>query len=332
VVVRAAKNIVETAVDAGSFKTLVAAVKAAGLVDTLSSPGPFTVFAPTDAAFDKLPAGTVADLLKPENKAKLASILTYHVVSGKVLAKDVVTLSKAKTVEGSDVTVSVSSAGVKLNGTSTVTTTDIETSNGVIHVIDEVLLPSAKKSSNKQTAFCAGLPGNIAPFGDFDPAGFVAKDAVSVLEVKRIRESELTHGRLAMVGVVGFLVHDAQINFLSGGTVTGLAINQWNELPTLEGEAIFLAIGLAEAYRAVYGWEVPSGSTLFQLKSTYEPGNLGFDPLGLRPSNAAEYKSLQEKELSNGRLAMIAATGFVVQQEIFRTPVWDQFTEWVGLS
>ena len=136
-------DIVDTAVAAGSFKTLAAALTAAGLVDTLKGPGPFTVFAPTDEAFAKLPKGTLEDLLKPENKAKLATILTYHVVPGKVAAADVVKSKLAKTVNGQDVTIAVTGADVMLNGTTKVTKTDIAASNGIIHVIDSVLLPPA---------------------------------------------------------------------------------------------------------------------------------------------------------------------------------------------
>jgi transforming growth factor-beta-induced protein len=134
------KDIVDTAVGAGSFKTLVAAVKAADLVDTLKGKGPFTVFAPTDEAFAKLPAGTVESLLKPENKNKLVAILTYHVVAGKVMAKDVVKLTEAKTVQGSSVKIAVKEGKVSVDGANVVKT-DIETSNGVIHVIDAVILP-----------------------------------------------------------------------------------------------------------------------------------------------------------------------------------------------
>lgn len=134
-----AQDIVDTAVAAGSFKTLVAAVQAAGLVDTLKGAGPFTVFAPTDEAFAKLPAGTVENLLKPENKAKLAGILTYHVVSGKVMAADVVKLKTAKTVNGQSVKIKAGKSVMVDNAT--VVKTDIETSNGVIHVIDTVILP-----------------------------------------------------------------------------------------------------------------------------------------------------------------------------------------------
>jgi len=134
------KDIVDTAVAAGNFKTLAAALKAAGLVDTLKGPGPFTVFAPTDEAFAKLPAGTVDDLLKPENHDKLVAILTYHVVSGKVMAKDVVKLHEAKTVNGKSVKIMAEGGKVMVDN-ATVTKTDIVCSNGVIHVIDSVLLP-----------------------------------------------------------------------------------------------------------------------------------------------------------------------------------------------
>jgi len=134
-----AADIVDTAV-AGHFNTLVAAVKAAGLVDTLKGPGPFTVFAPTDEAFAKLPPGTLESLLKPENKAKLQKILTYHVVAGKVLAADVMKLSSAKTVEGENVAINMQNGGVMVDNAH-ITKTDIIASNGVIHVIDTVMLP-----------------------------------------------------------------------------------------------------------------------------------------------------------------------------------------------
>ena len=134
------RDIVDTAVAAGSFNTLVAAINAAGLVDTLKGNGPFTVFAPTDEAFAKLPKGTVESLLKPENKDKLATILTYHVVAGKVLAADVVKLSSAKSVNGQTVKVSTKGDSVMIDGAK-VLKTDILGTNGVIHVIDSVLMP-----------------------------------------------------------------------------------------------------------------------------------------------------------------------------------------------
>ena len=140
----AEKTIVEVAVAADNFKTLVTAVKAADLVETLSGKGPFTVFAPTDEAFKKVPKEVLADLLKPENKEKLAAVLTYHVVAGKVLAADVVKLSKAKTVQGAEVKITVKEGKVKVDDANVVKT-DIICKNGVIHVIDAVILPPAKK-------------------------------------------------------------------------------------------------------------------------------------------------------------------------------------------
>ena len=137
----AGKDLVSVASGADNFKTLVAAVKAAGLVETLQGKGPFTVFAPTDAAFAKLPAGTVEDLLKPENKEKLVAILTYHVVPGKVLVADVKT-SEAKTVQGQSVKLVVSDTGVTVDGAKVIKT-DVMAENGVIHVIDTVIIPKA---------------------------------------------------------------------------------------------------------------------------------------------------------------------------------------------
>jgi uncharacterized surface protein with fasciclin (FAS1) repeats len=133
-------DLVAVASSAGSFNTLVAAVKAAGLVETLQGRGPFTIFAPTDEAFAKLPKGTVEELLKPENKAKLASILTYHVVAGKVMAADVKTM-KAKTVNGKELSVNVSNGAVTIDNAKVVKT-DVLASNGVIHVIDTVVIPN----------------------------------------------------------------------------------------------------------------------------------------------------------------------------------------------
>jgi transforming growth factor-beta-induced protein len=137
--VASAADIVDTAV-AGNFNTLVAAIKAAGLVDTLKGPGPFTVFAPTDEAFAKLPAGTLENLLKPENKARLQSILTYHVVAGRVMSQDVLKLESAKTVEGRSIAIKTTD-GVVMVDNAQVLKADIAASNGVIHVIDAVMLP-----------------------------------------------------------------------------------------------------------------------------------------------------------------------------------------------
>lgn len=134
------KDIVDIAASNSTFSTLVAAVQAAGLVDVLKGEGPFTVFAPTNEAFAKLPAGTVENLLKPENRDQLIAILTYHVVPGKVMAADVVGLTEAMTVQGQSATISVKSAGPMIDN-ARIVQTDIEASNGVIHVIDAVITP-----------------------------------------------------------------------------------------------------------------------------------------------------------------------------------------------
>lgn len=136
----AKKDIVDTAVSAGSFNTLAAALQAADLVDALKQPGPYTVFAPTDEAFAKLPEGTVEDLLKPENKDKLITILTYHVVSGEVDSSEVVKLKSAKTLNGEDVKIAIVNGKVMVDN-ATVVKADVKASNGVIHVIDTVILP-----------------------------------------------------------------------------------------------------------------------------------------------------------------------------------------------
>jgi uncharacterized surface protein with fasciclin (FAS1) repeats len=145
------KDIVDTAVSAGSFKTLAAALTAAGLVDTLKGEGPFTVFAPTDEAFAKLPAGTVENLLKPENKAKLVTILTYHVVAGEIPLAKAIGSGQGTTLEGSKVDIRFENGRVKI-GQSNLVNADIKTTNGVIHVIDSVLLPSAAETPTQKAA------------------------------------------------------------------------------------------------------------------------------------------------------------------------------------
>lgn len=178
----AAKDIVDTAVAAGSFKTLAAALGAADLVSALKGTGPFTVFAPTDEAFAKLPKGAVGELLKPENKDKLTAVLTYHVVAGKVPAADVVKLKGAKTLNGQRVDIAVANGKVKVDKANVVTT-DIECSNGIIHVIDSVLLPSsativetAGEAGNFNTLLAAAKAAGLAealsgkgPFTVFAP-------------------------------------------------------------------------------------------------------------------------------------------------------------------
>ncbi len=163
------RDIVDTAVNAGSFNTLAAALDAAGLIDTLKGDGPFTVFAPTDAAFAKLPSGTVETLLRPENRDRLRAILTYHVVPGEVSAKTVIGLNSATTVNGQRVDIKVTNGSVSIDGAKVVTT-DINATNGVIHVIDSVILPSEKNIVD--TAVAAGSFKTLA--AALDAAGLIS--------------------------------------------------------------------------------------------------------------------------------------------------------------
>jgi transforming growth factor-beta-induced protein len=174
VILPASDNIPETAVKAGNFKTLVAAVKAAGLAEALSGKGPFTVFAPTDAAFAKLPAGTVETLLKPENKAKLADILKYHVVQGRVYSTDALAAGKATTLQGDAVRIAINGNAAMVNGAKLVAT-DLDASNGVIHVIDSVILPSETQSAVHPRKMIELAIGEGAPLYNSGHAGQCAK-------------------------------------------------------------------------------------------------------------------------------------------------------------
>ncbi|QDT12781.1 fasciclin domain-containing protein [Planctomycetes bacterium K23_9] len=236
----AEKTIVETAVNAGSFKTLVAAVGAADLADTLSSPGPFTVFAPTDEAFAKLPAGTIESLLKPANKSKLAKILTYHVLPGRVTAADVVKLTGAKTVAGEKVRITASDSGVKVNDAAVVQT-DITCSNGVIHVIDNVLLPASQTipevaSASGQfgtllaAANAAGLvptlsgAGPLTVFAPTDEA-FTALPAGTVAELLKPENKAKLAEILKYHVVAGRVYSEDALALSSAPTVAGPSIS-----------------------------------------------------------------------------------------------------------
>ncbi|KOO26524.1 beta-ig-h3 fasciclin [Chrysochromulina tobinii] len=182
-------------VGSGAFKTLAAALGAAGLADTIKTAGPFTVFAPTDEAFAKLPAGTVDNLLKPENKAKLASILTYHVLSGKVMASTVVTMDgkKVTTVNGAEITIKVGKDGVMVNSAN-VTKTDVECSNGVIHIIDAVMLPAPE-------------PEKLSPEPEkLSPVALLRKEQAQEDEWKASRPAGLVLQQNIARGIFGVLV------------------------------------------------------------------------------------------------------------------------------
>ncbi|KAK3232627.1 Light-harvesting complex stress-related protein 1, chloroplastic [Cymbomonas tetramitiformis] len=178
----------------------------------------------------------------------------------------------------------------------------------------ETKLPKTTQGPGQQ--YLSTLPGVSAPFykEPWDPAGLVT-EYTSVGDVKRWREAEVTHGRVAMLAALGFIVGENIEDFpLWGGVVQGPAVTQFQQLPRGFWELLILAIGIAESYRVAIGWAYPTGAGFNQLKEEYNPGDLGFDPLGLRPTDPMELKELQTKELNNGRLAMVAISGFVAQE------------------
>ena len=234
---------------------------------------------------------------------------------GKVLSTALTNGLEAATLDGRKLKFDLTGGAVKVNGANVVSA-DIAVDNGVIHVIDAVLLPPPSADE-----FVRALPGVSAPFGFFDPAGFT--EGQSIEELKRLREAEIVHGRVAMLAALGFLVGESGFNPLFGGSINGLAINQFQQVPSPFWELLTAAIGVAEAGRASRGWVEP-GNGLFQLRATYAPGDLGFDPLGLKPTGAAELKDMQTQEINNGRLAMLAVAAFVVQEEISGLTIAEQ--------
>jgi hypothetical protein len=190
-----------------------------------------------------------------------------------------------------------------------------------LSMADSPSYPTINGWTADPTAFCAGLAGSIAPFGEFDPLGFT-KDA-SVEDIKRLREAEVTHGRVGMLAALGFLVGE---NFhpLFGGLIVGPANSH---LAQIQNIAPFFivgltgAIGVAELTRATTGWVSPAVSA-WTLRDDYYPGDIGFDPLGIKPSDAAGFAEMQTKELNNGRLAMLAAIGMIGQELVTRSPLF----------
>jgi hypothetical protein len=166
---------------------------------------------------------------------------------------------------------------------------------------------------------CFGLPGAIAPVGMFDPLGFTKVTELS--GTKRYREAEIMHGRVAMMAVVGYLIGENTPTMAFGFGHPIIANDQLKEIPTSILFPFFLAINLAEAYRANKGWVEPGKGSLFTIRENYYPGDLGFDPLGLKPESAEEFALMQTKELSNGRLAMLAAAGFCAQELVNGQPI-----------
>ena len=261
-------------------------------------------------------AGTVESLLK--DIPALTNILTYHVVSGKVLAETVVTLNgkKVKTVNGAEVSVSVGPEGVKVDNAKVVTT-DIVCDNGVIHIIDSVIIPKA--AAPAVPAFDpkkeAGVSG---PFGFFDPFGICPEDKKNFM---KYRESELKHGRVAMIAVLGVIIGESGFNFF-GSDISGPAIYQYQQAEVLFNAWSYNVVGFilaVEGYNIVNGWQsvdetMESSVGIAGLKDGYVNGDLKFDPLGLKPTQPAALKIIQTKEINNGRLAMLAIAGIVAQE------------------
>mmetsp|Transcript_7186 Transcript_7186/g.13385 ORF Transcript_7186/g.13385 Transcript_7186/m.13385 type:complete len:241 (+) Transcript_7186:270-992(+) len=192
-------------------------------------------------------------------------------------------------------------------------------------VVEETVEPPAPKypTLNGWTAdeskFCWGLPGSVSPLGNFDPLG-LSKD-LDLTEMKRFREAEVTHGRVGMLAVLGFLVSES-FHPLFGGQIAGPAIRHLDQVRDVAPaffEILGLTIGICELYRATTGWKSPTEVEKYfagELRDTYYPGDIGFDPLGLKPTDAKEFESMQSKEINNGRLAMLAAMGMIVQEQV----------------
>jgi len=210
---------------------------------------------------------------------------------------------------------------------------DVAAGDEVAEPEPAVVYPTVNGWKADPNKFCAGLPGSLQPLGEFDPLGFT-KD-LSVQEIKRYREAEVTHGRVSMLAVVGYLVAE-KFHPLFGGAVTGPAnthLAQVQEIAPFFFAFLSMSIATAELGRSVIGWEFPieairknkeiEGKTwLSKLNDDYYPGDIGFDPLGLKPSDPAEFATMQTKELQNGRLAMIAAMGMIVQEQVTNQPLF----------
>jgi len=174
--------------------------------------------------------------------------------------------------------------------------------------------------------FCYGLPGSLPPVGEFDPLGFAQK-GISLNDVKRNREAEVTHGRVAMLAAVGYLAGEAGSPVVWNGEIGGPANDQLAQLPGPLFAVLTLFIGSCEAFRAVKGWQEPYGSEgrLWTLRDSYYPGDVGFDPLGLKPTDAAEFATMQTKELQNGRLAMLGVAGMCAQELVNHKTILETY-------
>lgn len=175
-----------------------------------------------------------------------------------------------------------------------------------------------------ENAFCYGLPGALPPMGDFDPIGF-ARKGTPLNDIRRNREAEVMHGRVAMLASVGYLAGEAFSPVVWGGAVSGPANDQLAQIPGPLFAFLTLFIGIAETYRATRGWVEPTTGQLWTLRDTYYPGDLGFDPLGLKPTNAKDFANMQTKELQNGRLAMLGVAGMCSQELVNHKTIMETY-------
>ena len=183
--------------------------------------------------------------------------------------------------------------------------------------------PSVNGWTPDDDAFCYGLPGSLLPVRKFDPLGFAQK-GIPLSDIKRYREAEVQHGRVAMMASVGYLVGEAYSPIVWHGGVTGPANDQLAEMPAPLVALLGLVVGATELRRAVIGWVEPTSfKNLFQLRDSYYPGDVGFDPLGLKPSDPKEFAAIQTKELQNGRLAMLAVAGMCAQELVNHKTIFE---------
>ena len=321
-------DLVDTATQAGNFKSLSKYLSESGLANELKK-GQHTLFAPTDDAWSKLPMKELEN-----DDTKLKNLLQYHLIEGKLLSSSVLMLDQKKLSTenvNADLKFTVNAIdGIKVDDANIIAT-DILCDNGVIHVIDKVLIPETKLRFNP-----ANEPGTSEPFGFWDPLGLCPS---SKRQFSKYQESELKHGRIAMIGIIitfmlDFITSSLQFHsaflgifigekypILVGHFIKGPAIYHFQQADLIINAWTANVIGFIlaiEGFNIVNGWETPSetlssGETFAALKPNHIPGDIYFDPLNLCPKSKESFKGMRTRELNNGRLAMIAVTGLIVQ-------------------
>lgn len=300
-----------------NFSVLSDLLEKTQLVKRLASGSSWTVFAPSDAAWK-----VTLDALGLSNPSRVASrevmeaILARHVVQGLVRGSDLQPGAEIRSLAGARLRVKRSlrpGSPLKVGGAS-LARTDIPAGKGLIHIVSDVLLPDELTARR----YAVTLPGVIPAIGYFDPLNFTLGQTMN--EVKRLREAEVTHARLAMAACAGILAQEAWHPLFP--SIVGPAIIHWQQLPMPAAVAVIAVISAVELTRARLGWEPPTdASALFKLREDYEPGDLGFDPLNLHTMFKRGMPQARAAELALGRLAMLAAVAFVAEEVAFAAPV-----------